>query len=301
MTEHDILRIMHARRSGVKLNANANPNVLLRKDIKQITDGKSVLITGGIGDFLAIEPFVFSCDKDIKKVFMATRGITEITELIRKGYPEIEVKNLLPVFPKNFYCFFSLEHTFSYMKEKKIYMPADFSRATDFSISRIFPKIQKDYLKFTKSRYLDKTYADIGKYNLPAEYVSLVTATTRDAGHAGRGRNLNTAEIDLIRKKIGCPLVCVYCECQNPHPEIIHVKKCSMFESLEILKKSKGYIGVDSWLSVIAGWLFPSTAIAVKCINEHGYNNKKCYWPLLPSQNFLYRDLVHDFIFQPKK
>jgi len=151
MTEHDILRIMHARRSGVKLSNNANPNVLLRKDVKAITDGKSVLITGGIGDFLAIEPFVFSCDKDIKKVFMATRGITEITELIRKGYPEIEVKNLLPVFPKNFYCFFSLEHTFSYMKEKKIYMPADFSRATDFSISRIFPKIQKDYLKFTKS------------------------------------------------------------------------------------------------------------------------------------------------------
>ncbi len=40
---------------------------------------------------------------------------------------------------------------------------------------------------------------------------------------------------------------------------------------------------------------------SMKCINEHGYNNKKCYWPLLPSQNFLYRDLVHDFIFQPKK
>jgi len=66
---------------------------------------------------------------------------------------------------------------------------------------------------------LDKNYADIGKYNLPSEYVALVTATTRDAGHAGKGRNLNAAEIDLIRKKITCPLVCTYCECQNPHPE----------------------------------------------------------------------------------
>ena len=51
------------------------------------------------------------------------------------------------------------------------------------------------------------------------------------------------------------------------------------------IKESKKYIGIDSWLSVIAGYKFDDLDIKIKCFNPHGLNNRDCYYPLVKTDN----------------
>jgi len=288
MTHDEILKIINSRSS-------LPANMAVRKHIER---GKSILITGGIGDFIAIEPFILSNKPGISQIYLATRGWLEIAELIRKAYPSIAVKNIIQNFPRNKYCFLSYKDCFSYMREKNIKIPSDLTQCQDCSIIEIFPQIEKNHLEFAKSKFIENTFQDIKSLNLPKKYISLVSASSRDASHASRGRNLMDHEILNIKSKVNLPLVCVYCECINPDPDIIHMRKTNIFESIEIVKNSVGYIGIDSWLSVVAGWIFKETNMVVKCINDHGIRNRNSYWPILKDPSFLYRDLGENFIFQ---
>ena len=59
--------------------------------------------------------------------------------------------------------------------------------------------------------------------------------------------------------------------------------KTSIEESIEILKLSSGYIGIDSFLSVFATKIFANDNVIIKCYNKHGYKWKDLYWyPLKP-------------------
>lgn len=293
MTDDEIKRIINTR-FGMSY-PNRNPNLAVRR---QQDRGRSILITGGIGDFIALEPYILSNRTGISQIYLATRGSEEITEIIRKAYAEITVKNIVPVFPRHKYSFISYEDCFSYMREKKLRIPADFTTCQDCSILKIFPQIEKKSLDYMPSRLLHNQFVNTKNFNLPEKYVAMVSASLRDATHASRGRNLFPHEIANLREKIKMPIVCVYCECKQPHPDIIHLPKTTIFESIEIVKGAHGYVGIDSWLSVIAGWVFKENRIAVKCINEHGIRNKNCYWPKLTTSSFLYENLGDNFVFE---
>jgi hypothetical protein len=260
---------------------------------------KAVLVTGGIGDFLAIEPFFFANDEDINTVFLATRGHFEIAELIRKKYKDIALRNLLPTFPKDLYCFVTKTQLIQCLKSRNIFYPIEFEKAEDYSIFKLFPQIHNDTAKLSPSRYMQDSLCDLAEFNLPKNYVALVGNSLRDTRTAATGRNFIPEEYENCLKCIAMPLVCVFCQCSNPNPAIMHLKGTSVIQSIELVKQSKGYVGIDSWLSVIAGQSLPADKVKIKCINQNGIVNKKCYWPKIWQEEILYKNLLDEFKWGP--
>ena len=53
--------------------------------------------------------------------------------------------------------------------------------------------------------------------------------------------------------------------------------KTNLFESIELLRKAKGYVGIDSWLCVVAP-MFRVSDIKIKSVNTNTLVNYRCYW-----------------------
>lgn len=261
---------------------------------KKKAEKVAALITGGIGDFLAIEPFILQPDQKVEVIYLATRGHNEIGRLLRATYPKIILKNALPYFPTDRYCFITLSEVVDFLQKRSVQVPQNLSSGFDYSISRIFPQIENSTLRFSQSSYINNTIADVKKFNLPSNFCAVVTASTRDTNSANSGRNLSNDEIQNIVETIKIPKICVFCLCKNPHPGMKHLKGISVLESIEIIKKASCYAGVDSCLSVIVGFCMKGSSIAIKSINDHLYNHRTCYYPLLQNSSFLHRDLLHD-------
>lgn len=254
------------------------------KDISSISKSKKynkkIFISGGIGDFLAIQRFCIEPDFD-GTFFLVTRSWHEIGEIIHFTNPSAEYITVLKQFPADFYSFFTLEHFLACSSVRKLRYPPDIENSEDYSISNVFPEINQNKLKLLENRIITQECADIKNFKLPKEYISLVLQSNRDAGHAARGRNFTSEEIENTCSCSSLPKICLFCQCVDPNPNFLHLKNTTILQSIEILKKSSGYIGIDSWLSVIAGWVLPSDKVKIKCINNHGIENACCYWPSL--------------------
>lgn len=262
-----------------------------------------VLITGGIGDFLVVESHLFlEKYKNINQVILATRGQKEITSLIKLAYPTLNVKNLLPNFPEDRYHFLHWNELKEYLlRTNNEYIHNRVFKVVDFSIHEVFPRIYSGELQTKKSGFLATFETQIANFNLPKFYVSMVTASTRDPKRAAENRHMSDDEINCVSnicKSKNLALVCVYCNCCNPHPDIIHIKNSSIEESIEIIKKSSGYIGVDSCLSVIAGQKFCENNIRIKSLNGHCLNNRRCYYPFCNRSDLFCSNLCDNFNFE---
>jgi len=58
-------------------------------------------------------------------------------------------------------------------------------------------------------------------------------------------------------------------------------------EAVEIIKAAKGYLGIDSWLSVLAAKLFNNFSLQVKSVNSHCLNNAAFYYAPKKEFNFI--------------
>jgi len=286
-------------RLGVQNARGKSQPIILPNLAKKSENKGSGLITGGIGDFLAIEPFITNKLQNLEKIYLATRGHFEIADLLRCRYPEIIVKNLVPIFPKDQYCFTTKTQLVSYLKSKNMHVPQDIDKTEDLSIIKIFPQIHNDTLKFLGSKFNETSIVNVEQLNLPPKYVAMVSSSLRDTRTAATGRNMTTAEVANCMQNVDLPVICVFCNCSIPHPAARHLKNTSVLQSLEIVKNASGYIGVDSWLSVVAGWNLTAEKIKIKCFNQNGITNKKCYWPLRHTENILYENLLSEFKWGP--
>jgi hypothetical protein len=258
-------------------------------------DKYDVIITGGIGDFVAIEPFLFKKYYNrIGNVILVTRGYKEITSLLTIAYPNLNIINIFPEFPNNFYAFITADDVLNYLHSTDYFSRGvlEFERSNnaviDFSIFKVFNLIKSGRLEFNGSVFMDMEFTKLDKFKLPVNYISVVTTSNRDPVHKAMGRNLTELEIEMVVKycdEIGMQGVCVYCNCVNQNKKLIHLEKITPIESLEVIKESKKYIGIDSWLSVIAGYKFDDLDIKIKCFNPHGLNNRDCYYPLVKTDN----------------
>jgi hypothetical protein len=257
-------------------------------------DKYDVIITGGIGDFVAIEPFLFKkYYHRIDNVILATRGYKEITSLLTIAYPNLNIINIFPEFPNNFYAFVLADNVLNFLYNNDYFSRGvlEFQRSDntiiDFSIYKIFQSIKSGYLKFNGSVFTDNKFIGLDKFKLPQDYISVVTTSNRDPKHKAMGRNLTELEIESVIDycdEIGMQGVCVYCNCLNKNKKLIHLENITPIESLEVVKNSKKYIGIDSWLSVIAGYKFDNSDIKIKCFNPHGLDNRDCYYPLVKTE-----------------
>jgi ADP-heptose:LPS heptosyltransferase len=58
-------------------------------------------------------------------------------------------------------------------------------------------------------------------------------------------------------------------------------------EAVEIVKAAKGYLGIDSWLSVLAAKVFNSLSLQIKSVNSHCLNNAAFYYAPKKEFNFI--------------
>lgn len=264
------------------------------KDISCTTKSKQlsnkIFITGGIGDFLAIQRLHINPDFD-GTFFLVTRSWHEIGEILKFTNPSSDYITVLKNFPDDWYSFLSKEHFLACADVRKIKYPPDLKNSEDFSISKVFPSIHKSKPTLLKNLLIEKDCYDTSAFKLPAEYIAVVMQSNRDAGHASRGRNFTKEEVEAVCTSSNIPKVCVFCQCTDLHNGFLHLKNTTVLESIQIIKKACGYIGIDSWLSVFAGWIMTSEQIKIKCINSHGIDNSCCYWPLLDPEKVLVSDI----------
>ena len=259
---------------------------------------ENILITGGLGDFLAIDTFLTEEQKSkIKKIILATRAANFIKSLFNiknKYYPNLKKIQILDFNFKNKPSFHSIETTRFYIRMNKLF----WKDVYDGSISNIFSLIRKQKLKFQESSFLDLDI-NIKKFSLPKKYITILPFSTNKVNDY---RNFDEDDWKYLihfltlRKKIG---VCIGIDNINiPRDKYLLdlTKQTNTLESIEILKNSCGFIGIDSWLSVLAAKLFTKSNIYIKSNSRHCYRFSNIYFRPLLDKSFLYNNLRKVFI-----
>ncbi len=165
-------------------------------------------------------------------------------------------------------------------------MPADWSRTSDWSILTKFDQIDAGHYEYTESSLLNTTLAEID-FDLPEKFVVLVPWSRNDPTMIDR--EFSEAEWEEVLKFIkGRGLKGVILNSGEPcdvvDEDVIDLTgKTTLPQSVEVLKRAAGYIGVDSCLSIVASKLFDDI-LFVKSNNPHLMKWKHVYYA--PKKDF---------------
>ena len=243
----------------------------------------SIFLSGGIGDIFAIDSFLNDKVKNnIKTVYYGTKQALIIQKLL-EAVPEYNVKQHVVVWND-----FSIVSSFKNKVECGSTNEA-FLQSADFGITIIFPQISSGYLDYNKSSWLDHILCEVN-VNLPDNYI-VICPYSRNRTHFNRNfSNDDWRETILFLEKRNIKGVVLNGE-KDPipnHPSLIDYSgQTSILESIEILKKGKYYIGIDSSFGVMAAKLMPADHIVIKMISLHGTSWKKIYWSPQSEFSFL--------------
>jgi len=246
-------------------------------------NAKSIFLTGGIGDIFAIDSFL---SDDIKSNIETICYATKQSQVLQK---------LFSVLP----CYNIKKHVVvwdDFSERPYIANKADcqsdhpeFLNAVDFGIFTIFPQFAAGHVAYNKSSWLNYKLSDIS-IDLPIEYVVICPYASSNfrnldgSIYEGVSRNLLTSDWEevirfLERKKITGVVLNDKREPVPDHPSIIDCSgQTDIFESIEILKKGKYFIGADSSFSILAAKLFDVQHLMIKIVLMHGISWKYAYW-----------------------
>jgi len=230
----------------------------------------SIFLSGGIGDIFAIDSLLTNeIKKDIKTIYYGTKHASIFQKLLQK-VPEYDIKNHFVVW----------NESFIYKSEYSL-TDIGFLESTDFGIFAIFPQVLSGHLHYNKSSWLMHKLCEI-KVDLPEDYIVICPYTGNKSGAI---RNFTDADwretLNFLEKRNikGVILNEIFDGPIPNHPNLIdYSSQTDILESIEILKKAKYYIGIDSCLSVLAAKLFSADHIAIKVIAKHPVNWKRVYW-----------------------
>ena len=134
---------------------------------------------------------------------------------------------------------------------------------------------------------MKNTLANIANFNLPENIITILPYSN-DKRNKKRDFDAKDWEncIDFLKKNNYKGIVLNEGNDIVPENEIIInlSNKTSLLESIEILKFSNGYFGIDSWLSVLAAKLFDVPLLQIKSNNQHCIFHAYCYFA--PHTNF---------------
>lgn len=266
----------------------------------------AILITGGIGDFLTIESFMNDAQRiAIDSIFYATRAQKPIQEIISvlPNFPNLKNHTVLwDDFSKKF-AFDSKNDVVQAVIFKNMKMAEPTARSkisrwnqllakvADYSISKIFIEIP-NLRPYNNSSFLKYNLANISKFNLPKEYYVICPFSPNDRRNPAR--EFNHMDWKGLLQILGDFPGVVLNNANDPIPNnnLINLSNQTTFlESIEILKKAKGYFGIDSSLSVLAAKLFDSPNLIIKSQNGHCYANKHIYYAPHKKFKFLQRGI----------
>jgi len=280
-----------------------------------------ILITGGVGDFLAIESFFSQKEENIRYVYYATRAQKEISELfdVLPNY-NIQHINYFDRFSRKLPTIWDINHLNRITRSKLD--PA----IHDYSIKVKFNEIRRNqYKHHNGSSFLKyELVKDIkSKFNLPSNYIVVHPCSRASYRRAARreltpfewkfllaempGRS-SCGKTGLFKDTLGggdfrllggtsqqkIVVLNTWPDYQMPNNKNIIdlTNKTTLIESIEILKNSNGYFGIDSALSVLAAKLFGSEKLYIRHFGRsrkfHLWRNTDVYYYPHKSLEFLH-------------
>lgn len=275
----------------------------LLKDMGQIKDSDgieldvprkhSILLTGGIGDVITLESFLSNEERErIDRIFYATRAwqsVDELFDVLGDKFPSVSIKaTIWDDFSKKF-CFYCKSDLSETLKTP----PDGWNDVSDWSIFTKFPEIENNKRTYTGSSLLKTCLAPISQFNLPDNYVVIVPDSANKAfNRQFTGSDWGETTRFLVKNKLMGVILRVDGPTIPDHPCFIDLTgKTSLIESIEILKAAKGYIGIDSCLSVLAAKLF-DRILAVKSVNSHLTRWKEIYYAPKKDFSFINQKII---------
>lgn len=252
-------------------------------------------ITGGVGDVLAVECFLTDAQRnELSTIYYATNKHILVENLFKSLDCFPKLKNHVKLWQdfSNFWAFYYLEDFIikSKFKNKKI-----FEDCLDLSIFTFFQKIKKEKISYNSCSFLEKKLTDIEHIDLPNEYIVVSPCSTDKRLPDRDFSKEDWDQTNNFLKKHDLKGVILY-EGKDVLPEYKNIKnlqnKTSILESIEILKGAKGYIGIDSWSSVLAAKLFEEPYLQIKSINNHCYENAEIYYAPKTKFNFIVKEII---------
>ncbi len=259
---------------------------------------EAILFSGGIGDILTIESFIKEKDRNsLQSIYYATRAHKVIQEIMKAlpNYPNLKEHIVLHEDFSKIFAFHNKAEVISAMinaknvnsieKNQYARINAALSKVQDYSISKIFMEIP-NMRPYTGSSFLKFKVSDI-KQDLPENFI-IICPFSADKRNPKRDFNEKDWQftIKFLQNNNMKGLVLNSGPDFVPSHELIidFSNKTTFLESIEIMKKAKGYIGIDSCLSVLAAKLFNPPLLIVKSNNGHLFSNLYSYY--YPQKNF---------------
>ena len=268
---------------------------------------KYAFVICGVGDFICIDYFLNF--KDIHFIFVSKSSLLLKTLLMEtEKYNKSNIQHFAVYF--NFDIlnrpgFNDTNEMFERLPDLELLNKISQINVVDITL---FKYIQQKIINYKpnvltlnkNNNFLSTTYCDLKtKFNLP-ENIMLICPCTQDnrvdcilcdklhteTNDCIATRNFtikdyyDTESILKSNKMIGV----IVTDVESILPEKIKDSfinlsgKTSIEESIEILKASHGYIGIDSFLSIVASKIFASNDVTIKSNNKHAYNWEKVYW-----------------------
>ena len=252
--------------------------------------GHSCFITGGIGDVLAVESFMSQQEKErLQTIFYATNKHEHIEFLFKKNKAFKNLTNHVVVWDdfSKFWCFHSM---LEYQHKSNSVNNKVFSFCHDLSIYKIFSEVKQGKLKYQESSFIKQKLTEINHLELPEKYITILPCSTdkRQSTRDFEENDWNNVMLYLEKNNTKGVVVNKGQDIIPDHELLINMSnKTRLDESIEILKNSKGFLGIDSWLSVLAAKIFNPPYIQVKSQNGNCYENASCYYAPLTDFSFI--------------
>jgi ADP-heptose:LPS heptosyltransferase len=275
-------------------------------------DPRKVVFTGGIGDFLTLVEYMpVEQRRNLTDVFLASRAAGPIIELLgaaRDEFPNLKTPVVVWDDFRDFFCFISKDQV-TYALEHE---PEGWDEAEDWSIGGRFIQIEQGKYQRTPSVFTAVgprnrlCGVDIGEFVLPTNYVVIVPHSENDPRRQDRAFT-DEEWNEVVRYLVRNDLAGVVLNTGTPTPfaaqpgngiVVDMTNMTTMGQSVEILKRSAGYIGVDSALSVLATQVPHHSLntryrnLFVKSTDPHLERWKAVYYGQRTNYNFVVPDLV---------
>ena len=252
-----------------------------------------ILITGAIGDFITVESYIPEKElKKIRKVYLASPKSKFLIHLFKllPYWKDMEVEVIWDDWT-NLPYIEGKEQLTGLLKDK----PKNWQKVTDYSIFTVF----KDGLlsNFKQSSFIKNKVSEI-KQILPDKFIVINPNSVFRSPNSRKDiepiewANIKNylAQTDQYAVVLGIHEDSY--QIPNDSRIINLMSKTSVEESIEIIKIANGYIGIDSFLSVLAAQLFTADKILIKSLSPHVMLSKKYYYHPQKEFDFITNNII---------
>jgi hypothetical protein len=276
--------------------------------IKKLKSHNKILITAGLGDFVVLDAFMTNEEKrNVNEIYFASRARYAIETLIDAApiFPNLQKKVIIwdewgnTSDPDKIFAIVSKEQLASYNNSHNWGLDLNIlNDVVDRSIYCVFPEILKGDRKLNQSSLLKLKLANIEKFNLPENYgiINPYSPSDRQNGK----RDFTQAEwmvaLQYLEKNKQYAAVINCSDDYIPNHELlINLNYLTTPpEAVEVCKKGKFYIGLDSWIPALMTKFLEEKNLFIKTNNEHYIRYLPIYCAPYTNFYFVYQSIeVH--------